>query len=79
MTFDLKLYKLFDFLEFLVGSLCAIAAILGIITFFKNDVAGNILFSIISPLGACPKIHLLQKANLSKFETDSRAGKFFGE
>lgn len=53
MTFDLKLYKLFDFLEFLVGSLCAIAAILGIITFFKNDVAGNILFSIISPLVLC--------------------------
>lgn len=53
MTFDLKLYKLFDFLEFIVGSLSAIAAILGIITFFKNDVDGNILFSIVAPMILC--------------------------
>ena len=50
---DLKLYKLFDFFEFLVASLAAIAAVLGIVTFFKNDVTGNILFSIVAPLVLC--------------------------
>ena len=49
MKMDLKLHKIADFSEFIVGSLAGVASILGIITFFKNNVEGNILFSIVAP------------------------------
>lgn len=53
MKIDLKAYKIFDLLEFIFGSLATIAAILGIVTYFQNNITGNILFSIIAPLVLC--------------------------
>jgi hypothetical protein len=53
MTIDLKSYKIFDFMEFIIGFLAVTSSILGIVTFAKNNIEGNILFSIISPFVLC--------------------------